>query len=145
MRPFHLGWRRNKSKIWRWREGIAQRLRGQFATALHRVAVRFHANRHTRNPARRRLEAGAIGLVGHGIALTAPRQAGKPCDQRRFRQALQIDDRVVGIDLQFRFETAPLPAQHRRQRRLAPAPQLAGNHPTQAAAGQQQGLKQRRK
>ena len=101
MRPFHVDWRRNQSKIWRHCEGIAQRLSGQFATALHRVAVRLHANRHTRYPARGSLEARTIGLVGHGVALATGRQPRQPRDQRRFRQALQIDDRVVGINLNF--------------------------------------------
>ena len=118
-----------------------QRLRAQLARACHRVAVRRQRDGLVRHPARGGLEARSFGLVGQAVALTGRAQAGQPGHQRRLGQALQINDRVVGVLLQLELERPPGASCLSAERRFAPAPQITGDDAVDAATA----LCQRRK
>ena len=74
----------------------AERRGDELARAVERVAVLPDPDRVRREQARRPLVAGAVGAVREAVA----RPARERRDQRRLRQALQLEDSVVAVAAQ---------------------------------------------
>ena len=87
--------------------------------------MRFDGDRTVDQPARRQLVARTLGAVREAVGRTGRRAPRELRDQRRFREPLQIENRVVAVRLQLRFECPPLGAHAGLPPCCAPAPQRA--------------------